>query len=159
MQKTPLRTTAHTAERRGWLSPGFLPSLPLQPLIPHKRPGTAPAGHGAVGSRSAIAKRAAQREQHCFTTLPLISFPQHPPPVHSLCYTMFASSWPSPGQNGSAPTCLVVEMLLNPQQCSYASFPERYIYSSYIFGVYRAVTYHVQPIIHLKQRILQSKRK
>lgn len=64
---------------------------------------------------------------------------------------MFASSRPSSGQNSSPPTCLIVEMLLNPQQHSYASFPERYICSSYIFGVYRAVTYHVQPIIHLKQ--------
>lgn len=54
------------------------------------------------------------------------------------------------GQDGP-PDCLVVGMLLNLQRCSYTSSPEQSICSCYIFVVYRAITYHIQTIIHLRE--------
>lgn len=87
----------------------------------------------------------------CFSTSPFLPSCKPSPPLHSLLVSdHFQSLCHSPRQNSSTPICLVVRMLPNLQQGSYGSFSEQCTSSCYTSSIYRAVTYHIQSIIHLK---------
>lgn len=119
LQKTCLHMTAHTEEKQSWLSSeSFLLSTPLQLLIPHKRQNTA---GGRLELRSATPECAVLRGNSTLLASVLSLSSPSPSLLHlstaSLLHGLpiLAPHINSPGQNGSIPTCLVVEILLNPQ--------------------------------------------
>lgn len=86
-----------------------------------------------------------------FPSPPLLqAFSTSPQPLGMWSVPIVTPRVNSPRQNSSTPTCLVVRMLPNLQQGPYGSVSEQCTHSRYTSSIYRAVTYHIQSIIHLK---------